>query len=274
MSKKVRTLNVQDLDISLFAKNELDYISLTDMAKGFEGKNIDDWLRSKSTIEFLGVWEEINNENFNYGEFTVIKNSVSKTEKGYKRFSVKQWVTKTNAIGLIAKAGRYGGTYAHKDIAFEFAMWLSPHFKLYLIKDWERLKKEEIANQKSVEWNYTRFLTKVNYRIHTDAVKTLIPPELLKHEIRFVFANEADLLNVALFGITAKQWREQNPEKEGNMRDYTNIAQLTVLVNLEFYNATLINDGMEKVERLRKLREIAVLQLKSIINNASPDKLK
>lgn len=274
MAKKIRTLTVKDIPINITLKNDLDYISLTDMAKGFDGKNIDDWIRLNSTMDFLSVWEEINNPNFNYGEITVIKNRLKKTQGSYKRLSIKQWIAKTNAIGVIAKAGRYGGTYAHKDIAFEFAMWLSAKFKLYVIKDYERLKAKETAETKSLEWEGKRWLAKMNYRVHTDAVKTLIPPELEKHKINHVFASEADLLNVALFGKTAKQWRESNKDKEGNMRDHATIEQLIVLANLESYNAILIGEGVNQLDRLHKLRDAAIAQMKSILGHPSIKRLK
>lgn len=272
MAKKIRKLIVNGINIGVTAQHELDYISLTDMAKGFSSvKSIENWLRTKSTIEFLGAWEEIFNSNFNSPVFEGIKNK--EYDKNFT-LSVKQWIKATNAIGLVAKAGRYGGTYAHKDIAFEFAMWLSPYFKLYLIKDWERLKNEETKKQKGVEWNYSRFLSKVNYRIHTNAVKTLIPLDLPKFKIGFLFASEADLLNVALFGITAKEWRKTNPNKEGNMRDYATIEQLNVLANLEAYNAVLINEGVKQLERLHKMREVAVTQLKIMLESPALKRLK
>ncbi len=271
MAKKVRTLTVKDISINIVSKSDLDFISLTDMAKGFEGKDIRDWMRLKSTIDFLGVWEEINNTSFNYGDFATIRNAAG---TNVFKLSIKQWIAKTNAIGLIAKAGRYGGTYAHKDIAFEFAMWLSAKFKLYVIKDYERLKIKEAQETKSLEWEGKRWLTKVNYRVHTDAVKTLIPPELPKHKVNYVFASEADLLNMALFGTTAKSWRESNQDKEGNMRDHATIEQLIVLANLESYNAILIGEGLNQLDRLHKLRNAAIKQMRSILGNPNIDKLK
>jgi len=274
-TKKIRTLSVQGISINVVAQEQNDYISLTDIAKKNDGPNlIENWLRNQSTIEFLQVWEQINNPNFNSVQLDGIKTKIAASGAKRLRLSVKQWIEKTNAIGLIAKAGRYGGTYAHKDIAFEFAMWLSPEFKLYLIKDWERLKKEELAKQKSLEWDYSRFLAKVNYRIHTDAVKTLIPPDLPKYQISYIFATEADLLNVALFGKTAKQWRTENPNKDGNMRDYATIEQLHVLTNLEAYNAILIDKGIEQLQRLQELRKTAITQLQIMLNNPTIKKLK
>lgn len=209
MRKKNKKINVQGSEITVIATNEQDYISLTDMVRDIENglSLIEKWLRNKNTIEFLGIWEEIYNSDFNYPEFEGIKN-----QAGLNRFvlSVKQWVEKTNSIGIVARAGRYGGTYAHKDIAFEFASWVSPQFKIYLIKEFQRLKDEE---QKQLGWDIRRNLTKINYRIHTDAIKeNLIPPEILKHQVNLVYASEADVLNMALFGKTAKQWRDENPE--------------------------------------------------------------
>jgi hypothetical protein len=217
---------------------------------------IENWLRNKNTIEFLGIWEEIYNPNFNRDEYTIIM-----SEAGLNRFamSVKQWSERTKAKGIVAKAGRYGGTYAHKDIAFEFATWISPKFKLYLIKEFQKLKEEE---QKLLGWSAKRELAKVNYRIHTDAIQqNLIPETLSKSQINFVYANEADVLNVALFGKTAKEWREENQDKKGNMRDYASIAELICLSNMENINSVLINDGMLQSDRLIKLNKIAIQQM-------------
>ena len=244
---------------------EDDYISLTDMVRNIENGLvlIEKWLRNKNTIEFLGIWEEIYNTNFNSPEFEGIKN-----EAGLNRFSlsVKMWINKTNAIGIVAKAGRYGGTYAHKDIAFEFASWISPKFKLYLIKEFQRLKNDEIEKHK-LGWDIKRTLVKMNYHIHTDAIKNnLIPPNIAKNEIHFIYASEADLLNIALFGKTAKQWSEQNPKLEGNMRDYATAEQLVVLANLESLNAQFIKDGLEAEDRLLKLNNIAIEQLQLLLN--------
>lgn len=241
-----------------------DYISLTDMVKNIENGLvlIEKWLRNKNTIEFLGIWEEIYNADFNSPEFEGIKN-----EAGYNRFSlsVKMWINKTNAIGIAAKAGRYGGTYAHKDIAFEFASWISPKFKLYLIKEFQRLKNDEIEKQK-LGWDIKRTLVKMNYHIHTDAIKNnLIPPNIAKGKIQFIYATEADLLNVALFGLTAKEWCEQNPELEGNMRDYATAEQLVVMANLESLNAQLIKQNIAFQERLITLNEIAIEQLELLL---------
>lgn len=219
-------------------------------------KFLDKWLRNKNTIEFLGIWEEPYNEQFDYDEYYNIMQ-----EAGLNRFvmSVKQWVERTNAKGIIAKAGRYGGTYAYKDIAFEFASWVSPKFKLYLIKEFERLKKEE---QKQIGWNAKRELTKINYRIHTDAIKkNLIPKHVTNQQTAIVYASEADVLNVALFGKTAKEWREQNVQKKGNIRDYATVNELICLSNLESLNAVFIEDGIPQKERLVKLNEIAIHQM-------------
>ena len=242
-----------------------DYISLTDMVKNIENGLvlIEKWLRNKNTIEFLGIWEEIYNDDFNSPEFEGIKN-----EAGLNRFSlsVKMWINKTNAIGIVAKAGRYGGTYAHKDIAFEFASWISPKFKLYLIKEFQRLKNDEIEKQK-LGWDIKRTLVKMNYHIHTDAIKNnLIPPEIAKNKIPFIYATEADLLNVALFGLTAKQWSELNPKLEGNMRDYATAEQLVVMANLESLNAQLIKQNISSKERLVQLNQVAIEQLQLLLN--------
>ena len=230
------------------------------------------WLRNKNTIEFIGIWEEMNNPDFNSPEFGGIKN-----DAGLNRFtlSVKKWIEKTNAIGIIAKTGRYNsGTFAHRDIAFEFGSWLSPEFKLYLIKEFQRLKEDENDRLK-LEWNLQRTLAKVNYHIHTDAIKeNLIPKELDKSQVNFVYATEADLLNVALFGKTAKQWREENPAPRGNIRDESTIEQLVVLSNLESINAVLIHQGLSQSERLVQLNKIAISQMKSLVNSKQTKKLK
>ena len=253
---------VQEQEVSII---EDDYISLTDMVKSIENglALIEKWLRNKNTIEFIGIWEEIYNVNFNSTEFEGIKN-----EAGLNRFSlsVKMWINKTNAIGIMAKAGRYGGTYAHKDIAFEFASWISPKFKLYLIKEFQRLKQDEIEKQR-LGWDIKRTIVKMNYHIHTDAIKNnLIPPNITKNKIPFIYATEADLLNVALFGLTAKQWSEQNSKLQGNMRDYASAEQLVVLANLENLNAEYIKQGIKSKERLLRLNEVAIEQLQLLLN--------
>ena len=236
-----------------------DYISLTDMVRNIENglALIEKWLRNKNTIEFLGIWEEMYNPDFNSPEFEGIKN-----EAGLNRFilSVKQWVEKTNSKGLIAKAGRYGGTYAHKDIAFEFASWVSPQFKLYLLKEFQRLKELE---QAQLGWTAKRELSKINYRIHTDAIRqNLIPSEVTIQQANIIYANEADVLNVAMFGVTAKMWRERNPELKGNIRDYASINELICLSNMENLNAVFIEQGIAQGERLVKLNQVAIQQMR------------
>jgi len=259
MSKKnVRTIEVKDTDVRILSIDAQDYISLTDMMKAKDGDFfISDWLRNRNTVEFLGIWESVHNPNFNYGEFAIIKSQAGLNS--YK-LSVKEWVAKTNAIGLMAKAGRYGGTYAHKDLAFEFGMWISPEFKIYLIKEFQRLKEIE---QEQLGWDIKRNLAKINYRIHTDAIKAnLIPPKLTAKQVSLVYASEADVLNMALFGMTAKEWRNANPSEKGNIRDQANAAQLVCLVNLENLNALFINEGMPQTDRLAKLNRIAIGQMK------------
>ncbi|MDO8592536.1 MAG: KilA-N domain-containing protein [bacterium] len=260
--------------ISVISKGDKDYLSLTDMLKAKDGDFfISDWLRNRNTVEFLGIWESINNPDFNYGEFAIIKSQVGLNS--YK-ISVKEWVQKTNAIGLKAAAGRYGGTYAHKDIAFEFGMWISPQFKLYLIKEFQRLKEEEKLRIET-GWDIKRILAKVNYRIHTDAIReNLIPAKISKNQENIIYANEADVLNVALFGITAKDWRDKNLGKEGNVRDYSSVEQLICLSNMESLNALLIKQGLPQKQRLQTLNEIAIDQMKSLLGrgNSSITKLK
>jgi len=218
---------------------------------------VTDWLRNRNTLEYLGIWEQVNNPAFNYGEFATIK---SKSGLNNFKISVKEFAERTNAIGLVAKAGRYGGTYAHKDIAFEFAMWISPEFKVYMVREFQRLKQEE---QKQLGWSAKRELTKLNYHIHTDAIKqNLIPQELSAAQTSIVYANEADVLNIAMFGITAKQWRDENPGLKGNIRDYANINELICLSNMENLNAVFINENMPQRERLIKLNQIAIQQMR------------
>ena len=244
-----------------------DFISLTDIAKYKSDEPNDvikNWMRSKDTIEFLGLWELLNNPDFKPVEFDGFKK-----EAGYNAFTMspKKWIENTNAIGLISKAGRNGGTFAHKDIAFEFASWISAEFKLYIIKDYERLKQDE-TNRLSLAWNVKREISKLNYKIHTEAVKTyLITKELSKYHQSITYASEADVLNVALFGMTAKEWREQNPDLKGNLRDYASIHQLLVLANMESYNAILIKQGISQPERLLLLNKMAIEQLKVIENH-------
>lgn len=231
---------------------------------------IEKWLRNKNTIEFIGIWEQINNPDFNSPEFEGIKNAA-----GLNRFtlSAKKWITKTNAVGLMAKTGRYGGTFAHTDIAFEFGSWLSPEFKLYLIKEFQRLKEEE-QHRQSLELNVSRTLAKVNYHIHTEAIKKhLIPPKLSKKQTGLIYASEADLLNMALFGQTAGDWRDENPGKEGNIRDHAMLEQLVVLANLESMNALFIQQEIKAPERLKLLNQQAIQQMKSLLNNPGLKKL-
>jgi len=269
---KNKKINVQGKEITIILDNGKEFISLTDMLKAKDGDFfISDWLRNRNTVEYLGIWESIYNPLFNYGEFAIIKSQAGLNS--YK-ISVKDWVKKTNAIGLKATAGRYGGTYAHPDIAFEFGMWISPHFKIYLIKEFQRLKDEENDRLK-LNWDLQRTLAKVNYHIHTDAIKeNLIPAEITKQQANFVYASEADILNVALFGMTAKQWRDTNPDKKGNIRDYAIIEQLVVLSNMESINALLIQQGLPQNERLIQLNKVAVTQMKSLVENKAVKKLK
>ena len=256
-------LKVDNKIINYMKVKDEDYISITDMIKSKDGNFfVTDWLRNRNTIEFLGVWEELYNPNFNYGEFAIIK---SQSGLNSYKLSVKEWVEKTNAIGITSKAGRYGGTYAHKDIAFEFGMWISPKFKLLLIKEFERLKKYE---QKQISWNVKRELSKINYKIHTDAIKrNLIPIELTKEQINYIYAEEADVLNMALFGQTARDWRIANPKLDGNIRDYASLNELICLANLENLNSVFINDGLSQSIRLERLNKIAISQMQ-ILNNS------
>ncbi len=278
---KSRILQVNQSAISVIVQNDTDYINLTDMTTSFrEGSGlIGKWITNKNTLEYLGVWEKINNQSFNYPEFGVIEQ-----EAGTNRFimSVGQWVNRTKATGMIVKAGRYGGTFAHKDIAFHFAMWLSPEFQIYLVNEFQRLKDEE-NDRLQLDWNLQRTLAKVNYQIHTDAIKTnLIPSEITKQQVGLVYATEADMLNVALFGITAKEWREANPNLKGttksstklNMRDDATIEQLVVLSNLESINALLIQQGLPQSDRLIELNKVAITQMKSLLQNEAIKKLK
>ena len=253
---------VKDTEVTVVKVNGEDYICLTDMLRAKDGDFfITDWLRNRNTLEFLGIWEKVYNPNFNYGEFAIIRN-----QAGLNSFkiSVKEFVARTNAISLQAKAGRYGGTYAHKDIAFEFAMWISPKFKIYIVKEFQRLKSEE---QKMLGWSAKRELSKINYRIHTDAImQNLIPAEVTKSQASTIYANEADVLNVAMFGQTAKQWRDANPDLKGNIRDYASVNELICLSNMESLNAVFIEQGIPQPERLIKLNQIAIHQM-SILEN-------
>jgi hypothetical protein len=269
---KSKTINVKGASITILQNGNSEFISLTDMIKAKDGDFfISDWLRNRNTIEYLGIWESVYNPDFNYGEFAIIKSQAGLNS--YK-LSVKDWVAKTNAIGLKATTGRYGGTYAHSDIAFEFGMWISPEFKIYLIKEFQRLKDVE-NDRLQLNWNLQRTLAKVNYQIHTDAIKEiLVPKELSKQQINGLYASEADLLNVALFGITAKQWRDANPNADGNIRDEATIEQLVVLSNMESINAVLIHQGLEQKERLIQLNKMAISQMNSLVGNKNIKKLK
>ena len=267
MAKK-RTIQVGDDEVVIIKQQAEDYISLTDMAryKNAEatGLVISHWLSTRYAVDFLGIWERINNPDFNVTEFSNIR-----MEAGTNGFVLtsKQWIERTNAVGIVATPGRYGGTYAHKDIAFEFASWLSPEFKFYLIREYQRLKDDETDRLK-LGWNVQRTLSKINYRIHTDAIKdTLVPPQVTQQQLTGIYASEADLLNVALFGMTAIQWRMANPDKEGNMRDYATLEQLVVLSNMESLNAVFIRQGLSSADRLRQLNQIAITQMRSLIAN-------
>ena len=263
-------INVIDNKIGIMRIGDVDYISLTDLARYADAEEprlpIRDWMRNKEVISYLGLWESMNNKNFKGGEFATFKN-----EAGSNKFkmSPQKWIKETNAIGIVSKSGRYdGGTFAHPDIAFEFASWLSPEFKLYLIKEFERLKSNEMYQQK-IEWHANRLLSKLNYVVHTDAVKNYIVPTLTEEQKRFVYAEEADVLNVALFGMTAKEWRKENPKlaEKGNIRDYTDLLHLVILNNLENTNAEFIKLGMSQSERLISLNNSARNQMEILKNN-------
>jgi hypothetical protein len=276
MSKKSKIITVQNISVSVFSENNNDFICLTDIAKVKTGESraadiIKNWIRTRTTLEFLGTWEEMYNPNFKVVEFDHFKK-----EAGLPTFVLGpgQWIEKTNALGIYVNSGRYGGTFAHKDIAFEFCSAISPIFKLYHIKEFQRLKENENDKLK-LEWNLQRTLSKINYKIHTDAIKeNLIPDELTKSQMNFIYADEADLLNVALFGKTAKQWREENSDHKGNIRDMATIEQLVVLSNLESINSVLIHQGLMQNERLEQLNKIAITQMKSLIENKNLKKLK
>ncbi len=267
---KKQILNIDNSEISVLSIGTEDYISLTDMAHSqMQEHIIFRWLSLKSTIEYIGEWELLYNPNFNYTEFGTIRNAA-----GSNNFvlSVKTWIEKTNAIGIIAKAGRYGGTYAHKDIAYHFGMWISPRFQLLLVKEYQRLQEEK---QELLGWTAKRELSKINYQIHTDAIKrNLVPQKLTTQQISYVYANEADVLNVALFGMTAKQWRDANPGLKGNIRDYATINELICLSNMESLNAIFINEKMPQRERLIKLNQIAIQQMKILEDSHNRKLLK
>lgn len=263
-------MDVKGIPVTVMSLSDMDFISLTDMLKAKDGDFfISDWLRNRNTVEFLGIWEQVHNPIFNYGEFAAIKSQAGLNS--YK-ISVKEWVEKTNAIGLTAKAGRYGGTYAHKDIAFEFGMWISAEFKIYLIKEFQRLKE---AEAEQLGWDIRRNLTKINYRIHTNAIKAhLIPDELTAAQTSLIYASEADLLNMALFGQTARQWRDLNPGQNGNIRDEANAAQLVCLANLETLNAHFIQQRLEQGERLRMLNQTAIGQMTLLLADRGVQRLQ
>jgi hypothetical protein len=259
-------INVLNKDVTIYSQKDADFICITDIARFKDEERSDyiiqNWLRNRNTIEFLGLWEQLNNPDFNSIDFDGIRR-----QAGLNSFTMtpKRWIANTNSIGLVSKTGRYGGTYAHKDIAFEFASWVSVEFKLYLIKEFQRLKEEEY---KQLGWDIRRNLAKINYRIHTDAIReNLIPPELTKQQTTLVYASEADVLNMALFGQTAKAWRDANPDKKGNIRDYANVSQLVCLSNLENLNALFINEGVPQPERLLKLNRIAIQQMKLLTDD-------
>ena len=263
-------ITVKDTEVNVIKVNGEDYICLTDMLRAKDGDFfITDWLRNRNTLEFIGIWEKVYNPDFNYGEFAIIRN-----QSGLNSFKigVKEFVTHTNAVSLQAKAGRYGGTYAHKDIAFEFAMWISPEFKVYIIKEFQRLKNEE---QRLLGWTAKRELSKINYRIHTDAIKqNLIPTEVTPAQASIIYAEEADVLNVAMFGMTAKMWREQHSELKGNIRDYASINELICLSNMENLNAVFIDQGIPQGERLIKLNRIAIQQMRVLEDDGNRKLLK
>ncbi len=275
MSKPKTTIEVQGLAITVLNRNSQDYLSLTDIARYRNSQEpfavINNWMRSRSTIEFLGLWEKLCNPDFKPLEFERFKNEAG---SNYFVLSPQRWIESTQAIGITSKAGRYGGTYAHRDIAFEFASWISSEFKLYLIVEFQRLKDDENDRLK-LDWNLQRTLAKINYRIHTDAIKeTLLPPAITKAQSALVYANEADLLNVALFGQTAKQWRDAHPDAEGNIRDHAPLEQLVVLTNLESLNSVLIRQGLPQPERLLKLNEIAITQMRTLLSANNVKRLK
>lgn len=274
MKEERNTLHANGAEIVVVSRpNEADYISLTDIAKYRSDEPNDvirNWMRGRDTIEFLGLWETLNNPDFKPVEFEGFR-----SQAGSNAFTLspRKWIDETHAIGIVAKSGRYGGTYAHTDIAFEFASWISPEFKLYIIRDYQRLKTDE-AHQQRLEWSAKRLITKANYRLHTDAVqKHLVQGDLTKKQISCVYADEADLLNVALFGMTAQEWRIQHPDARGNMRDEASVTELVVLANLESINAELIRQKMDQGERLISLRRIANYQMNTLEKSASADKL-
>jgi hypothetical protein len=272
---KSKKINVQGLEIVLYEDNQNDFISLTDIARHKDPEHTDtiiqNWMRNRNTIELLGFWEAIYNSNFKPLEFEGFRK-----QAGLNSFVMtpKKWIETTNAIGIVSKSGRYGGTFAHKDIALEFASWISIEFKLYVIKEFQRLKDDE-NNRLQLEWNLQRTISKINYRIHTDAIKeNLIPKEITKQQTNAVYATEADVLNVALFGVTAKEWRDNNSDPKGNIRDYATLEQLVVLSNMESINALLIQQGLTQGDRLIQLNKVAITQMKSLLESKTIKKLK
>ena len=272
---KSKSINVSGIEIVLLEKDNSDFLSLTDIARHKDKEHTDsiiqNWMRNRNTIELLGFWETIYNPNFKPLEFEGFRK-----QAGLNSFILtpKRWIESTNAVGIISKSGRYGGTFAHKDIALEFASWISIEFKLYVIKEFQRLKEEE-KSRVNLEWNLQRTISKINYRIHTDAIKeNLIPKEITRQQASFVYANEADLLNIALFGTTAKDWRENNPIDRGNIRDFATLEQLVVLSNMESINVLLIEKGLTQQQRLLELNKVAITQMKSLTTNATTQKLK
>lgn len=267
MANKKTTIVVQGQEITVFHKKDDDYISLTDIAKKFDGDGslIESWMRNRNTVEFLGIWEQLHNPGFQMASFQEIFG-----QTGLNRFklSVKQWVENTGAIGMEAKAGRYGGTFGHKDIALAFCYWVSPAFQLYMVKEFQRLQQEK---EKDFQWDVRRILTKINYRIHNTAVKSILPHRITKDQASIHYASEADLLNLALFGHTAREWRRTNPDAKGNMRDHASPEQLVVLANLEAINAELIREGLSQAERLQRLNEIAIYQMQIIVRPGGRD---
>ena len=275
MVKSTSKITVQNTEITFIDKETGEYISLTDIAKYRNSEEpfsvINNWMRNRSTIDFLGLWEKLYNPDFKPLEFERFR---SEAGSNYFVLSPQRWIESTNATGIISKSGRYGGTFAHNDIAFEFASWISSEFKLYLITEFKRLKQEE-NNRLQLEWSLQRTISKINYKIHTDAIKeNLIPNEITRLQTSIVYASEADLLNVALFGMTAKEWREENPSNKGNIRDYATLEQLVVLSNMESINALLIQQGLPQHDRLVQLNKVAITQMKSLLENKGLKQLK
>jgi hypothetical protein len=274
MAKKQSEITVQGTEIAIYNIEKIDYISITDIARyrnsDAPADVVKNWLRNRSTIEFLGLWEKLNNPQFKLVEFDQFRNDAG---SNYFVLSPKKWIDTTNAIGMTSKSGKHGGTLSHQDIAFEFASWISAEFKLYLLKEFQRLKQDEFE-QKRLEWSVSRTIARVNYVIHTDAVKAhLIPEDISKHKKKFIYADEADLLNIALFGKTAQEWRNDNPKLKGNIRDFATLEQLVVLSNLESYNAEMIKQKIPAEKRLGQLNRIAIDQMRVLLDNKSIKKI-